>query len=151
MVEYYRSLPSQDNFWDAYDMDAIDHSHVDLARQQAVCKDVKPRTDRRHQPRQEVSCRVDYADANKCTGVGLITNLSRDGLFMQYVPGLTTGDTVTAAFRLPGSPPFKLKGIVKWAHMQGAGLKFEALSQQVIGLCSSQDAEHIIAYRSWLG
>ncbi len=150
MVEYHRSLPSQDNFWDAYDIDAIDRSKAGLAHQQVALEEVKPRTDRRHHPRREVSCRVDYADTKRSTGVGLITNLSMDGLFMEYVPGLATGDTVTAAFRLPGSPPFKLKGVVKWIHTQGAGLKFEGLSRQAIGLFSSQEVENISAYRSWL-
>jgi hypothetical protein len=73
-----------------------------------------------------------------------------DGLFMEYVPGLATGDTVTAAFRLPGSPPFKLKGVVKWVRTQGAGMKFEGLSRQAISLFSSQEVENISAYRSWL-
>ena len=150
MVEYYRSSPSQDNFWDAYDIDATDHSQAILAHQQVVLEAVTPRTDRRHHPRREVSCRVDYADTKRSTGVGLITNLSMDGLFMDYVPGLAAGDTVTAAFRLPGSPPFKLKGVVKWVNTQGAGLRFEGLSRQAIGFFSIQEVESISAYRSWL-
>lgn len=149
MAQHYRSLPSQDNFWEAYDIDAIDRPQVGLTQQRTALADVKSRTDRRCQTRQEVSCRVDYADSKRSTGVGLITNLSRDGLFMDYVPGLATGDTVTAAFRLPGSPPFKLRGVVKWANTQGVGLKFEALSQQVIGILAGQETENISAFRSW--
>jgi hypothetical protein len=149
MAERYRSLPSQDDFWEAYDIDTIDRPQVGLTQQQATLEEVKLRTDRRHQTRQEVSCRVDYADSKRSMGIGLITNLSRDGLFMDYVPGLATGEAVTAAFRLPGSPPFKLRGVVKWVNTQGAGLKFEGLSQQVIGIVTSQEAENISAFRSW--
>jgi hypothetical protein len=82
--------------------------------------------------------------------VGLVTNLSRDGLFMEHVPGLNINDRVTVAFRLPGSPPFKLKGKVKWLGTRGVGLKLDGLSGQGANFAAIPEMESVRLYHSWL-
>lgn len=152
MVGSYKSFLSQDDFWDAYAVDTVGRSSLGLWPWPGVRKAVRPpspATDRRHHPRREVSCRVDYADSGRFAGVGLITNLSMDGLFMEHVPELRAGDRVTVAFRLPGSPPFKLKGKVKWLDTRGVGLKLDRLSG-VADFLASHETESLSLYRSWL-
>lgn len=153
MVESYKSFLSQDDFWDAYDIDTVARppfgwqSCPDI--REAVLPPPSP-SDRRHHPRREVACRVDYADSGRFAGVGLITNLSMDGLFMEHVPELKIGDRVTVAFRLPGSPPFKLRGKVKWLDTRGVGLKLDRLAGGVAGFAASHEIESLGLYHSWL-
>jgi hypothetical protein len=153
MVESYKSFLSQDDFWDAYAVDSVARSPFNWRSRPAV-RDAglppSPPSDRRHHPRREVACRVDYADSGRFAGVGLITNLSMDGLFMEHVPKLRVGDRITVAFRLSGSPPFRLRGKVKWLDTHGVGLKLDRLSGGVAGFAASHEIESLGLYRSWL-
>ena len=153
MVRSYRSLLNQDDFWDTYAVDTVDRSPIGWRSRSVLPEATLPpssHSDRRYHPRREVACRVDYVDSGRATGLGLITNLSMDGLFMEHVPGLKVGDRVTVAFRLPGSPPFKLKGKVKWLDIRGVGLKFDGLSSRLAGFAAGHEIESISLYHSWL-
>ena len=157
MVKPYRSLLSQDDFWDAYPIDTVDRPPMGLRSQSSVREadlpsspaDASPANRRYHQ-RRDVACRADYVDSGKFSGVGLITNLSQDGLFMEHVPGLKVDDRVTVAFRLPGSPPFKLKGKVKWLGARGAGLKLDGLAGGLAHFVEAPAIENVRQYRAWL-
>lgn len=153
MVESYKSFLSRDDFWDTYAIDSVARQPFGWRSRPGVREaglPLSPPADRRHHPRREVACRVDYADSGRFAGVGLITNLSIDGLFMEHVPELEVGDRVTVAFRLAGSPPFKLRGKVKWLDARGVGLKLDRLSGGMVGFAASQEIDSLNLYRSWL-
>lgn len=156
MVGSYKSLLSQDDFWDTYAAGTVDRPFMGLRprldiREAAIPPSASDRpADRRYYPRREVTCRADYVDSGRFAGVGLITNLSQDGLFLEYVPGLKVSDRMTVAFRLPGSPPFKLKGEVKWLGVDGVGLKLDGLAGGTADVAAIPEMEHIRLYRSWL-
>lgn len=153
MAESYKSFLSQDDFWDAYAIDTVERPPFGWRPQPGTREAVltpSPPADRRHYPRRQVACRVDYADSGRFAGVGLITNLSMDGLFMEHVPELKVGDRVTVAFRLPGSPPFKLRGKVKWLDPRGVGLKLDRRSGGAADFAASHEIESLHLYRSWL-
>lgn len=153
MVESYKSFLSQDDFWDVYAVGSVARPSFDWRSRpggRETAPAPSPPSDRRHHPRREVACRVDYADSGTFAGVGLITNLSVDGLFMEHVPELRIGDRITVAFRLAGSPPFKLRGKVKWLDTRGVGLKLDRLSGGVAGFAASHEIESMSLYQSWL-
>lgn len=157
MVRPYKSMLSQDDFWDTYATGTTDRPPLGLRPSSGVPEatlpsspaDASPASRRYHQ-RRNVACRADYVDSGKFAGVGLITNLSEDGLFMEHVPGLRVDERVTVAFRLPGSPPFKLKGKVKWLGTGGAGLKLDGLAGGFAGFVEASEVENVRHYRAWL-
>ncbi len=151
MAGHYKSSLRQNDFWDIHNTDHETHPRVGLFDHESVSQPTPLKSDRRHHPRRGETCRVDYADTGRFVGVGLIKNVSMDGMFMEHVPDLVVGDRVTTAFRLPSSPPFKLKATVKWVNSEGAGLQFVGLSKQITGLFSGNlEADCISVYRLWL-
>jgi hypothetical protein len=52
-----------------------------------------------------------------------------EGIFIDYAPGVTIGDTVTAAFMLPEGHPIKCRATVVRRKGQGVGLRFQRLSE----------------------
>jgi hypothetical protein len=156
MVGTYKSLLNQDDFWDTYTVGTVDRPSMGLRPRFGVREDALPsspsdaRTDRRYHPRRDVTCRADYVDSGKFAGVGLITNLSHDGLFMEHAPELGVGDRVTVAFCLPGSPPFKLKGDVRWLGSHGVGVQLDGLAGGVANFAAIPEIENVRLYRSWL-
>ncbi len=87
------------------------------------------RNNRRKHPRHPLVCRVDYTDQKGRAWMGLIRDLSMDGVFVEYTPSLAPGDRVVTTFTLPNNgPPFKLRARVARRTPRGAGLKFIGLT-----------------------
>jgi PilZ domain len=79
--------------------------------------------------RHAVALRVDYATAQGQVGLGLIRNLSLQGMYMesasgQGTPALTPGDLLTVAFVLPSGRPCKLRAVVIHGDRHGCGVQF---------------------------
>ena len=94
-----------------------------LARTQASRED-QTGADRRIHPRKDVSLRVDYANAEGRAWLGIARNLSCGGMFLEYTPELSVGDTVTTTFALPTGSPCRLLAQVVHKNGLGSGLKF---------------------------
>jgi hypothetical protein len=109
------------------------------------------REDRRSHPRHDAVCRVDYADPKGRAWLGLIKNLSLDGMFVEHAPGLAIGDTVVTAFTLPGGPPFKLRAKVTRVTPEGAGLRFVGFwGREEDHYPDSLEAYCAALYKAWL-
>lgn len=93
--------------------------------------------ERRINPRREVSLRVDYTDKTGRAWFGLARNLSIGGMFLEYTPELSVGDTITTAFVLPSGRPYRLHARVVHRDHAGAGLAF--LKNQVSALSTKLD------------
>ena len=79
--------------------------------------------------RRTVTLRVDYATADGRGWLGLIRNLSLQGMYIdtvscQVTPALTPGDRLTVAFVLPSGRPCKLRAIVIHCEHRGYGVRF---------------------------
>lgn len=79
--------------------------------------------------RQAVALRVDYATAQGQVGLGLIRNLSLQGMYMESTsdhgtPEMTPGDLLTVAFVLPSGRPCKLRAVVIHSGRHGCGVQF---------------------------
>ena len=93
--------------------------------------------ERRLHPRRDVSLRVDYTDKAGRAWFGLARNLSIGGMFLEYTPELSVGDTITTAFVLPSGRPYRLQARVVHRNHAGAGLSF--LKNQVSALSTKLD------------
>lgn len=79
----------------------------------------------RQHPREEVTLRVDYMDAQGRSGLGLATNLSYTGIGLTSLARpLQVGDTLVLTFVTPSGKACKLHARVVHAHAAGAGLVF---------------------------
>jgi len=79
--------------------------------------------------RQAVALRVDYVTAQGQVGLGLIRNLSLQGMYMESTSGhgtpeMTPGDLLTVAFVLPSGRPCKLRAVVIHGDRHGCGVQF---------------------------
>jgi hypothetical protein len=79
--------------------------------------------------RQAVTVRVDYATAQGQVGLGLIRNLSLQGMYMESASGHGTpevapGDLLTVVFVLPSGRPCKLRAVVIHGNRHGCGVQF---------------------------
>ena len=81
--------------------------------------------ERRINRRRNVSLRVDYTDQTGRAWLGLARNISIGGMFLEYTPELSVGDTITTAFVLPSGRPYRLKAQVVHCNPTGAGISFE--------------------------
>ena len=83
-----------------------------------------PRNARQH-PREEVTLRVDYMDAEGRGGLGLAKNLSYTGIsLMSLSRPLRVGDTLILTFVTVHKKACKLQARVIHTHRAGAGLVF---------------------------
>ena len=89
-----------------------------------ACREEQSAEHRRTSPRKQVSLRVDYADAQGRAWWGVARNLSYGGIFLEYPPGLSVGDTITLTFVLPTGQPCKCQAQVVYLNTVGAGLRF---------------------------
>ena len=76
--------------------------------------------------RRAVTLRVDYATAQGQVGLGLVRNLSLQGMYMESTsrhgtPEVTPGDLLTVAFVLPSGQPCKLQAVVIHGGRHGVG------------------------------
>jgi hypothetical protein len=79
--------------------------------------------------RRPVTLRVDYATADGRGWLGLIRNLSLQGMYIdkvscQVTPALTPGDRLSVAFVLPSGRPCKLRALVIHGSGRGWGVQF---------------------------
>jgi PilZ domain len=79
--------------------------------------------------RRAVALRVDYATADGRGWLGLIRNLSLQGMFIDSALShvaheVAPGNLLTVAFMLPSGRPCKLRGIVIHDDCGGCGVEF---------------------------
>jgi PilZ domain len=79
--------------------------------------------------RQAVALRVDYATAQGQVGLGLVRNLSLQGMYVESASGhgtpeMTPGDLLTVAFVLPSGRPCKLRAVIIHGDRHGCGVQF---------------------------
>jgi hypothetical protein len=79
--------------------------------------------------RRAVTLRVDYATANGRGWLGLVRNISLQGMYIdrvscQVMPTVSPGDLLTVAFVLPSGQPCKLHAIVIHGDSRGCGVQF---------------------------
>ena len=82
-------------------------------------------SDTRQHPREEVTLRVDYMDAQGRGGLGLATNLSYTGIALTSLSRpLQVGDTLLLTFVMAHRKACKLHACVVHTRSAGAGLVF---------------------------
>jgi PilZ domain len=79
--------------------------------------------------RRAVTVRVDYATADGRVWLGLVRNLSLQGLYIdsalrQVAHEVAPGNLLTVAFVLPSGRPCKLRAIVIHGDHRGCGVQF---------------------------
>ena len=79
--------------------------------------------------RRAVALRVDYATAQGRAWLGLVRNLSVQGMYIDsalrhVAHELAPGDLLTVAFVLPSGRPCKLLAVVVHCDRQGCGVQF---------------------------
>ena len=87
--------------------------------------------------RRPVTLRVDYATADGRGWLGLVRNLSRQGMFIDsalrhVAHEVAPGNLLTAAFVLPSGRPCKLRAIVIHCGSRGCGVEFLQGSPQAL-------------------
>jgi PilZ domain len=92
--------------------------------------------------RREVTLRVDYATAQGRLGLGLVRNLSLQGMYIenasrQVVPEVAPGDLLTVAFVLPSGRPCKLPVVVVHGNRHGWGVRFREGHPQALANLTS--------------
>jgi hypothetical protein len=92
--------------------------------------------------RRAVTLRVDYATAQGQVGLGLVRNLSLQGMYMESTschgtPEVTPGDLLTVAFVLPSGQPCKLRAVVIHGGRHGWGVQFREGHPQSLANLSS--------------
>ena len=85
--------------------------------------------DRRACVRRAVTVRVDYATADGRGWLGLVRNLSLQGMFIDsalchVAHEVAPGNLLTVAFVLPSGRPCKLRAIVIHGGRRGCGVEF---------------------------
>jgi hypothetical protein len=79
----------------------------------------------RQHPREDMTLRVDYMDAQGRGGLGLAKNLSYTGIALTSLSRpLQVGDTLVLTFATSPGNACKLHARVVHAHLTGAGLVF---------------------------
>jgi hypothetical protein len=85
--------------------------------------------------RQAVALRVDYATADGQVWLGVVRNLSLQGMYIertscQGTPAATPGELLTVALVLPSGRPCKLRAAVVHSHRDGYGVQFREVHPQ---------------------
>ena len=92
----------------------------------------------RQHPREEVTLRVDYMDAQGCGGLGLAINLSYTGIALRSLSHpLKVGDTLTLTFVIASGKACKLHARVVHTHKKTAGLVFTNVKEAYRQLCGA--------------
>jgi hypothetical protein len=87
--------------------------------------------------RQAVTLRVDYATADGRAWLGVVRNLSRQGMYIDsalhhVAHEVAPGQLLTVAFVLPSGRPCKLRAIVIHDGRRGCGVQFLEGSSQAL-------------------
>jgi hypothetical protein len=77
--------------------------------------------------------RVDCFESGGRAWWGISRDLSRGGMFLEYTPELSVGDTLYIAFVLPTGRPCRLEARVVRVEPIGAGLRFVEPSAAYVG------------------
>ncbi len=92
--------------------------------------------------RWAVTLRVDYVTSQGRVGLGLVRNLSLQGMYIESVgghdtPEMAPGDLLTVAFVLPSGRPCKLCAVVIHGDSHGWGMQFRGgHPQSLVNLAS---------------
>jgi hypothetical protein len=97
--------------------------------------------------RHAVALRVDYATADGRVWLGLVRNLSLQGMFIDsalrhVAHEVATGELLTVAFALPSGQACKLRAVVVHGNRHGCGVQFREVLPQSF--------EHLASYWSSL-
>jgi hypothetical protein len=92
-------------------------------------RNARPASEFRECVRRAVTLRVDYATADGRVWLGLIRNLSLQGMYIDsalrhVAHEVAPGNLLTVAFVLPSGRPCKLRGIVIHCGRRGCGVEF---------------------------
>ena len=92
--------------------------------------------------RRIVTLRVDYATADGRGWLGVLRNLSRQGMFIDsalrhVAHEVAPGNLLTVAFVLPSGRPCKLRAIVIHCERRGCGVEFLQGSPQALARLAS--------------
>jgi hypothetical protein len=92
--------------------------------------------------RRAVTLRVDYATAQGGLGLGIVRNLSLQGMYIEnasrhVVHEVTPGDLLTVAFVLPSGRPCKLPAVVVHGNRHGWGVQFREGHPQALANLAS--------------
>ena len=79
--------------------------------------------------RRAVTLRVDYVSADGRAWLGLVRNLSMQGMYIDsalrhVTHGVAPGDLLTVAVVLPSGRPCKLRAVVVHSDRHGCGVQF---------------------------
>ena len=79
--------------------------------------------------RRPVTCRVDYVTADGRGWLGIVRNLSIQGMYIDsalrhVAHEVALGILLTVAFVLPSGQPCKLQALVVYCDRQGCGVQF---------------------------
>jgi hypothetical protein len=101
--------------------------------------------------RRSVTVRVDYATADGRVWLGLVRNLSLQGMFIDsalrhVAHEVAPGNLLTVAFVLPSGRPCKLRAIVIHGEHHGCGVQFlegslPSLAHLASYWCSIEEAQ----------
>ena len=80
--------------------------------------------------RKSVILRADYTTAHGGPFLGVVRNLSLQGMYLDGVGHVAPGDLLTAAFVLPTGQPCKLQAAVVRRDGQGCGVQFQHFHPQ---------------------
>ena len=98
-------------------------------------------TSRRAIFRRVVTLRVDSTTAQGQLGLGIVRNLSLQGMYIEHASrhggqDVTPGDLLTVAFVLPSGRPCKLSAVVVHGTRAGCGVQFrQGAPQAFTHLC----------------
>ncbi len=92
--------------------------------------------------RRAVTLRVDYATAQGRLGLGLVRNLSLQGMYIEnaschVVHEVAPGDLLIVAFVLPSGRPCKLPAVVVHGNRHGWGVQFREGHPQALANLAS--------------
>jgi hypothetical protein len=84
---------------------------------------------RREYYRRTVTLRVDYTTTQGWVWLGIVRNLSMQGMYIEYASRHVghegaPGDLLTVACVLPSGRPCKLPAVVVYGDRQGCGVQF---------------------------
>jgi hypothetical protein len=92
--------------------------------------------------RRAVTLRVDYATAQGKLGLGIVRNLSLQGMYIEHasrhvVYEVAPGDLLMVAFVLPSGQPCKLPAVVVHGDRHGCGVQFREGHPQALANLAS--------------
>ena len=92
---------------------------------------------KREYVRKQCDIRVTYAALNRIYSDN-ITNISKNGLFIETGRSLNIGEIIPLSFNMKGyDRPFKIRGIVVRSNLSGVGLEFKEIRPYIAQMLGS--------------